>query len=71
MREDSNQNQRLIKELETLLGNHRHLLKQERVYQKVVALVIAELFKFGRGTMTQLLLVLGLNMCQWSSWYRV
>jgi len=44
---------------------------QRRVYNRVLGLVMAEFFAFGRHTMTQLLLVLGLTAEDWSGWYRV
>src|SRR5690606_24966934 len=34
-------------------------------------LVMAELFTFGRHTVSQLLMSLGLNEQDWSAWYRV
>ena len=44
---------------------------QKRVYNRVMALVMAELFAFGRHTITQLLLTLGLTDEDWSGWYRI
>lgn len=65
------QNSALLKHLFTLLAAHRHLFAQERTYQRVVALVLAELFVFARHTVTQLLMSLGQTEHDWSSWYRV
>lgn len=65
------QESELIKNLFELLGAHRPIFKQERVYQRVVALVIAEVMTFGRHTVTQLLLALGLAAEDWSAWYRL
>ena len=65
------QNPELIKNLIELLSAHRQIFKQERVYQRVVALVFAELFVFARHTVTQLLMSLGLTDVDWSSWYRL
>lgn len=65
------QNPELIKQLIELLERHRRLFGQERVYQRVVALVLSELFVFGRHTVTQQLQSLGLNEEDWSAWYRV
>ena len=45
--------------------------KQKRVFNRVMALVMAELFAFGRHTITQLLLILGLSDEDWSAWYRI
>jgi len=44
---------------------------QKRVFNRVMALVMAELFAFGRHTVTQLLLSLGLTDEDWSAWYRI
>lgn len=54
----------LVKKCE---GNY----KQGRVFNRVLALVMAELFSFGRHTITQLLLTLGLTDEDWSAWYRI
>jgi hypothetical protein len=65
------QNHELLKHLFELLQAHRRLFKQERTYQRVVALVLAELFVFARHTITQLLMGLGQTQTDWSSWYRL
>jgi len=65
------QNEELSKNLFALLSAHRGMFKQERVYERVVALVLAEVMAFGRHTVTQLLMVLGLNEEDWSAWYRL
>ena len=65
------QNDGLLKNLFHLLEAHRPAFKQERVYRRVVALVMAELFTFGRHTITQLLMALGQTEQDWSAWYRV
>jgi hypothetical protein len=65
------QNSELIKNLKEVLAAHRKLFEQERVYQRVVALVLAEGMALARHTVTQLLLVLGLNEQDWSAWYRL
>lgn len=65
------QNNELLKHLFELLQAHRHIFKQERVYQRVVALVLAEVFVFARHTVTQLLMALGLTEQDWSAWYRL
>ncbi|MEJ2150100.1 MAG: hypothetical protein P8Z40_11525 [Chloroflexota bacterium] len=65
------QNEELLKNLFELLRTHRELFKQERTYQRVQALVLAELFVFARHTVTQLLMSLGLIVQDWSAWYRV
>ena len=65
------ENEQLIKHLFALLRAHRPLFKQERVYQRVVGLVLAEVFVFARHTVTQLLMSLGLTEQDWSGWYRL
>lgn len=65
------QNEELLKHLFGLLQAHREIFKQERVYQRVVALVVAEIFVFARHTVTQLLMALGMTEQDWSAMYRV
>jgi len=65
------QNSELLKNLSGLLEAHREVFKQERTYQRVVALVVAELFVVARHTVTQLLMSLGQTEGDWSSWYRL
>ena len=65
------QNQELLNQLTQLLQAHRHLFRQERVFQRVALLVVAELVVFARHTITQLLMGVGLTELDWSSWYRL
>lgn len=65
------ENRELLKQLFALIEAHRPIFKQERTYQRVVALVFAEIFVFARHTVTQLLLALGLTEQDWSIWYRL
>ena len=65
------QNSELVNNLITILEAHRSTFKQERVFNRVVALVIAEVMVFARHTVTQLLMALGLNEEDWSAWYRL
>ena len=65
------QNTELLKHLFVLLQAHRPIFQQERAHQRVVALMLAEMFVFTRHTVTQLLLSLGQNEADWSSWYRL
>jgi len=65
------QNSTLLKNFLELLEASRKLFGQERVYQRVVALALAELFVFARHTVTQLLMSLGLVGSDWSGWYRL
>ncbi|HEY7295383.1 MAG TPA: transposase [Dehalococcoidia bacterium] len=60
----------LVANLQTLLSAHRPAFRQERPYQRGVALVFASLFAFARHTLTQLLLTLGVTN-DWSAWYRL
>jgi hypothetical protein len=61
----------LITELMLLISRCESTYGQKRVFNRVLALVMAELFSFGRHTVTQLLLTLGLTEEGWSPWYRV
>ena len=65
------QNTELIKNLFELIEAHREIVKQERIFQRVFAMVLAEVFAFGRDTVTQLLMNLGLTGHDWSAWYRL
>lgn len=61
----------LLREVIGLVKKCEGNYKQQRVFNRVMALVMAELFAFGRHTITQLLLTLGLTDEDWSSWYRI
>lgn len=65
------QNNELLKHFFDLIAAHRGIFKQGRVYERVVALILAEIFVFARHTITQLLMTLGLTEQDWSAWYRV
>ena len=65
------QNEELLKHLFELIEAHRSIFKQERVYQRVLMLIMAEIMVFARHTITQLLMSLGLNERDWSAWYRI
>jgi len=65
------QNSELLNQLVTLLKAHRHLFRQERVFQRVALLLVAELVVFARHTVTQLLMSVGRTETDWSSWYRL
>ncbi len=62
---------KLIEELFKIIGAHRGVFKQERPYQRMIGLVLGELFNFGRHTITQSLLGLGIMEGDWSAWYRL
>lgn len=61
----------LLTEFLNLLTSHRPLYSQQRIFNRVLGLSMAELFSFGRHTITQLLSSLGLTEEDWSSWYRL
>jgi hypothetical protein len=65
------QNEALLKNLHEVLEQHRPIFSQERVYLRVVSLILAELFAFGRHTMTQLLMNQGIVLGDLSAWYRL
>jgi len=55
------QNGELLKNLFQLLADQHEIAGQKRVCERIELLVLAELFTFGRHTITQLLMSLGLN----------
>lgn len=61
----------LLTELMSLIAKHEPLYGQKRVFNRVLALTMAELFAFGRHTITQLLLTLGIVDEDWSAFYRI
>jgi len=61
----------LLTNLMQLLERHRPAFKQARPYWRMVGLVLAELFNFGRHTISQGLLTLGQTEGDWSGWYRL
>lgn len=65
------QNSELLKNLFTLIAKQEGLGDQQRIRERLELLVVAELFTFGRHTVTQLLMSLGLTEQDWSAWYRL
>lgn len=61
----------LLAHVITLLEAHRELCNQERVFQRVVLLVLAEILTFTRHTLTQLLMSVGWTHRDWSGMYRL
>lgn len=61
----------LLKHLAEILACHRPIFKQQRIYDRVVQLVLAEVVVFARHTVTHLLMGLGRNGEDWSAWYRL
>ena len=64
------QNEKLLKHLIELIEVHRPVFKQERIYQRAIALLFGEIMVFARHTISQILLCLGLVREDWSAWYR-
>lgn len=65
------QNEELLKNLFDLISRQRGMAGQQRVYERLEMLIMAELFTFGRHTITQMLMSLGLTNQDWSGWYRL
>jgi hypothetical protein len=65
------ENEELLKQLFEIINAHRQVTKQERLYERIVVLVLAEIMVFARHTLTQMLLTLGITDQDWSAWYRV
>ena len=58
----------LLQKLFELLEIHRSGFGQERIYWRVVGMVLGEVFNFGRHTVTQGLMALGIMDGDWSGW---
>lgn len=61
----------LLPELLTLVAAHRPAFRQERTFQRAQALLLGWLCAFGRHTLTQVLLALGMGAADWTAWYRL
>ena len=61
----------LLTNLFQLLEAHRSAFKQERPFLRMVGLMLGEVFNFGRHTVSQELLTLGMKDGDWSAWYRL
>ncbi len=61
----------LLKNLFALLEAHRPAFSQQRIFLRALGLFLSEIFTFGRHTVTQGLLALGLTDADWSPWYRL
>ncbi len=61
----------LLANVYQILAAHQGIFRQARVFWRVVALFFGEVFTFGRHTVTQGLLALGLTDADWSAWYRL
>jgi hypothetical protein len=65
------QNDELIKQLVEVIHAHRPAWEQERIFMRVMGLVLGEIMTFTRHTVTQVLVVMGLAIDPWSAWYRL
>lgn len=61
----------LLEALRDLLQAHRSAFRQERTFRRMQALILGHLFSFGRRTVTQALVALGLTDHDWSAYYRL
>jgi hypothetical protein len=61
----------VLPELLALVAAHRPAVRQERVAQRQLGLLLGWLCGFGRHTITQVLLALGLGDADWTAWYRL
>jgi len=61
----------LLKQILSLVTGQREAFEQERVYLRVVALVLGEILTQGRHCLTDVLRRLGLVLEDWSSYYRL
>ena len=62
---------KLLQNFFEMLARQRAAFGQERVYWRAMGMVLGEVFNFGRHTVTQGLMTLGLTDGDWSSWYRL
>jgi len=68
---NGNENPVLLTEMMKLIAKCEPVYGQKRVFNRILALIMGELFAFGRHTISQLLLTLGLTEEDWSGWYRL
>jgi hypothetical protein len=61
----------LLQKLLELLAAHRPAFKQDRPFWRAIGLAFGEVFSFGRHTVTQELLSLGITDGDWGAWYRL
>jgi hypothetical protein len=65
------QNSELLKQVLRLVMLHREMFGQERVYLRVILLLLSEIFAFSGHRVTDLLRAVGLVKEDWSAWYRL
>lgn len=68
---NATENPGLLEEVLRVVWKCEEAYGQKRVFNRALALAMAEMFSFGRHTITQLLLTLGLTDEDWSAWYRI
>lgn len=61
----------LLGTLDTLIARHRPAVQQARTFQRLRTLTFGHLLAFGRHTITQSLIALGLHTVDWSGAYRL
>jgi hypothetical protein len=61
----------LVEAFQMLVWAHRSAFRQERCFWRMAGLALAMVFCFGRHTITQLLVTLGMTDADWSGWYRL
>ncbi len=64
------QDKQLLAELLALLKRFQPAFSQQRVYNRMVVLLVGEVLTLARHTITQILLTLGWVERDWSAWYR-
>jgi hypothetical protein len=65
------QDEEILKQLAELLEAHRPAVGQQRILERMKALVFGEMLALGRHTLTQVLMALGLTEADWTAWYRL
>jgi hypothetical protein len=65
------QSSEMVKEVLKLVEEHREAFGQERVYLRVMALVLGEILAFCGHRVTDLLRALGCRQGDWTAWYRI
>ncbi len=65
------QKNELLKQVLFLGMLHREPFRQERVYFRVILLLLSEIFAFSSHRVTDLLRAVGLVKEDWSAWYRL
>jgi hypothetical protein len=61
----------LFPALEEIISLHRCAFRQRRTYLRCLWLVFGAIFAFGRKTLSQILISLGAQDCDWTAFYRL